>query len=284
MEPHGLLEPPSTRTARILWPGFITMIEGHVVVVDESQPVAASYSFGGGLVDVVGWSDLTVPPAEFTYPGRRFVDAGEAVFVQDGARGTPVIAIAVSSAGALAIERHQGTMSDHGLYRPRLWAVPRSSAPDENWTFDTKLTDGVRFAADVAHGRPGGVLDRARFDAPASILHKRADGARAVICVQHADKRPWVFAPLRTLHLVTGTGSGRLDQRDLVLPDISEFCFQATLPEEQLTARLVEYMDFSLGELSTLHDLASHPRLTVSGSSTRTRSEHPESRPLPIGE
>lgn len=262
---------PSTRTARILRPGFITIIAGHVVVVDESQPVAASYSCGGGLVHVAGWSDLTVAPTAFTYPGRRFVDAGEAVFVQGGARGTPVIAIAASSKGALSIERHQGPMPDHGLYQPRLWAIPRSSRPDENWSFDTKLTDDVRFAAEVAYGSPGSALDRARFDEPASILHKRVDGSRAVICVQHCNKRPWVFAPSRTLHLVNGTGSGRLDERELVLPDISEFCFQVTLPEEELTARLVEYMQFSLGELSVLRDLASHSRLTVSGSAAQIR-------------
>lgn len=109
---------------RLLSPRFVATLGAYFVAVDELQPVAASFSVGGELVDVRSWSrDVPIPEVS-GWPNRKILIDANTLLVQD-LRAGDVVALEIDDKGKLEhrlLDRvPAGTFAS---VEPRLWTAP----------------------------------------------------------------------------------------------------------------------------------------------------------------
>jgi hypothetical protein len=186
---------------RHLAPQFLAAVGPVVVAVDRVQPVAATVSPSGEVLDVVSWAELVAPPSLIAWPNRRIAIEGAGIVVQDLPDAQPV-AVSVSPDGSLAAGRGDPAAT---WRHPRLYsAIPKSVGP---WEFTTHR-DGYRLNSEVAHGGTW------------------------------SDVRPWEFTPWHELVLVDGRSA--VPKPAPIAPiDISDRCWPSSRADELLSDYLM---------------------------------------------
>src|SRR4051794_29371423 len=111
---------------------FLEVRGAAVVAVDRAQPVAATVSPTGEVLDVVSWSELVPPPQATAWPNRRIGVEGDGIIVQDLPDGLPV-AVSVDPDGSLSAGRGEPPAR---WRHPRLLSAVAKSV--SSWGFTTK--------------------------------------------------------------------------------------------------------------------------------------------------
>ncbi len=74
-----------------------------IVAVDRAQPVAASVSPDGEVLDVASWAHEVAPPTEAAHPNRR-IGVGDGRLVVQDLPGCRPVSLAVGADGTFAAE------------------------------------------------------------------------------------------------------------------------------------------------------------------------------------
>lgn len=233
------------QTSRFFAPHFVTYCGSHFLAVDHTQPVLATISHSGAIVDVASWSDRVDIPAESPWPNRRFAMDGDRFLVQD-LPAEPLIEASVDATGTIttSVESPDEFPSRTARYR-RMWTAHATyeSNEDSHWQFHSHL-NGIAWSSDVTYDGSQSV----RFESPASIVSHCTTGLIAAVCVQRENKRPFPLRPCSDLHILTAHDTTLTDMPVEQL-DITSHCWRPQLELSQQQRELRNYMAFPLGDL-----------------------------------
>lgn len=234
---------------RLFRPALVCPVGHFYLAVDEIQPVAATVSLDGDVVDIVTWNDFPVPwsgPADFH---RDLAFRGATAWLTD--RDGPSMKLSIDAEGNLEVS--EGAPAEpyaddigHRYIAPVIPEVEELSG-GANWLFKTNSDDWSRYAATV---RVEGKGAAQAWELGRGSVASHAVGAEgsAAVAVRRADKVPTVFRAKHELYvLFRDANGGRSGSRRIADVDIADLCWPPRATEDPLR-RVRDYLDFSMGQ------------------------------------
>lgn len=247
---------------RFLAPSFLVPAAPCLLAVDRVQPVAATVSADGEVLDVVSWAQEVPPPAEAVYPNRRIGIGDGRVVVQDLPAGDPVT-LTIGAGGSVTKARAADSASLwDGLRVRHTRGSSQAGGKYGEWQLRTRLYYGNRWATQVER-HADGVVSVWRAGHGTFVAHAMAGDVLAV-CVRRADKRPWTFDPAHELYLLRARGPGIATPIEVGPIDVTDLCWDRGERPPDGFRGMQTYLTFSTGQAEEVRRLgATDVRLVV---------------------
>ena len=262
---------------------ILAELNGHLLVIDDRQPVALLLGPDGRIRSVASWPEVPPPPQPFDADRRRVVQVrrGRARVTDEPAGPSVVLSI---RGGVLTAEHQDEDLADweppHAAHLFR--RIRRVDHDGTEWTFRGRHA-WPRVDAVVSRTRRGGEVRHWDLGTGSVSDALVLDGV-AYVCVRRANKRPWEFDPARDLWRIVDDEPERLD----VGIDISDRCWP---PRPYLVEELARAFDRLHGDVQTavehgatdirvvVEDLDRLPRIklyfTLAGGRRYVRTDEP---------